>query len=175
MELCLAVVAGSGCFAFTSSSLPLSICAQETAELATGKNTLCLAQPYFLALRPSRNRRKPAADKVDALRLITLARDPIIFSTRPPYVLSTSSHAAWTFLWKTPDAERRGRKEGLFHRFTGLRLVSFIVYLPDKVVNYCNLDPVKRGRIRVVDEGMNGKSSKFFSFFFFEILRKFEE
>lgn len=80
MELCLAVVAGSGCFAFTSSSLPLSICAQETAELATGKNTLCLAQPYFLALRPSRNRRKPAADKVDALRLITLARDPIIYS-----------------------------------------------------------------------------------------------
>lgn len=165
MELCLAVVAGSGCFAFTSSSLPLSICAQETAELATGKNTLCLAQPYFLALRPSRNRRKPAADKVDALRLITLARDPIIFSTRPPYVLSTSSHAAWTFLWKTPDAERRGRKEGLFHRFTGLRLVSFIVYLPDKVVNYCNLDPIKR--IRVVDEGMNGWEEFEISFLFF--------
>lgn len=148
-------------------SLSLSICAQETAEptLATGKNTLCLAQPYFLALRPSRNRRKPAADKVDALRLITLARDPIIFSTRPPYVLSTSSHAAWTFLWKTPDAERRGRKEGLFHRFTGLRLVSFIVYLPDKVVNYCNLDPIKR--IRVVDEGMNGWEEFEISFLFF--------
>lgn len=147
--------------------LSLSICAQETAEptLATGKNTLCLAQPYFLALRPSRNRRKPAADKVDALRLITLARDPIIFSTRPPYVLSTSSHAAWTFLWKTPDAERRGRKEGLFHRFTGLRLVSFIVYLPDKVVNYCNLDPIKR--IRVVDEGMNGWEEFEISFLFF--------
>lgn len=150
-----------------SLSLSLSICAQETAEptLATGKNTLCLAQPYFLALRPSRNRRKPAADKVDALRLITLARDPIIFSTRPPYVLSTSSHAAWTFLWKTPDAERRGRKEGLFHRFTGLRLVSFIVYLPDKVVNYCNLDPIKR--IRVVDEGMNGWEEFEISFLFF--------
>lgn len=117
-------------------SLSLSLCPSLSVVRsgnAAGKNSLCLAQPYFLALRPSRNRRKP--NKVDALRLITLARDPIIFSTRRgvygTYFVRVRTPRELSYERRRIEREREAGtvgSRGLFPRFTRLRRVFYRLF-----------------------------------------------
>lgn len=171
-------MAGSGCFAFTSPSpsLSVSFSLRRSLRKRSREELPVSSAALFPGITTITEQEKTRQSRCAPFDYTSPRSDYILYTPRRiRYVLCTSSHAAWTFLWKTPDIERERGGDGWKPRLvppvywvTTCLLSSICPIKSSTVVTWSGKKRERwgkssHGRGNIVEE----KCSKLLSFFFF--------